>query len=193
MRRNNPKTPKRNNLYPSDNYVSETEDSMLNGVKKYDSAEKIEHNTMHIKYPNGAEAIRFHQTDIVTWKDGLVKLNGAGYCPTSQRTRERINWYANQCGADVHVFVRDGKCYIEHDGTVKPYVDGKKYDCNLRKPKWVPEGKKRAPEEKVREVIGAKKAVADRKNGKNDPPKNSRYLVIDLGERKKGTTKKGRK
>jgi hypothetical protein len=170
------KQTKERKLYPNaESYVRETSDTMLKNVKKPyfdgESAFKpvmLEHNTMKISYKDGSEAIRFHKTDIVTWNKGNVILNGAGYCPKSQKTRERIVKYAALYGVDVSVFVRDGKCYFTVDGNTdneRTWKDNVTFQGFKHKPAITPkDAEKEKPEPaKAKAVIGAKKPAAKAK------------------------------
>ena len=72
----------------------ETKEEILNNIKDdIISARFLKRNTYEILYKNGNRAIRYHHTDIVTFKNnGDIVLNTNGWETSS--TRERINEYS---------------------------------------------------------------------------------------------------
>jgi hypothetical protein len=78
--------------------VKESEASMLENIDEpYITAVTLEYNTMFLLYESGVNAIRFHVTDIVRQcpKSGDIALNGGGHADNSDRTRKKIQHYAN--------------------------------------------------------------------------------------------------
>lgn len=74
--------------------MRKTKKEMLYGIEEQvEKSRFVGANTLSIQYKDGRNAIRFHETDIVTEKDGIVTLNSGGwrtYC-----TKDRINSYAD--------------------------------------------------------------------------------------------------
>lgn len=54
-------------------------------------AKKIANNTLRIDDGNGNYRIRLHDTDIITYKDGVYTLNNGGYA--TKTTKSRMNQY----------------------------------------------------------------------------------------------------
>lgn len=52
---------------------------------------RVANNTLEIDYGNGKKAIRFHNTDILTFDNGFVTLDNGGW--KTKTTKERINAY----------------------------------------------------------------------------------------------------
>ena len=87
------------------------------GAKK---SERIGNNTLRVNYPD-REAIRLHDTDILTFQADHVKLDSGGW--RTHTTKARINQYLP---SGVRVTQKDFEWFVEdsRDHTVKPFVDG---------------------------------------------------------------------
>lgn len=75
--------------------MQKTKRDILSGItKEVESSKFVDRNTLRIKYKDGTEAIRLHNTDVVTFMpSGEIQLNSGGWrTPT---TKERINKFAN--------------------------------------------------------------------------------------------------
>lgn len=65
-----------------------TKAELLKGTENVKNSKFINNNTLNIEYENGTKAIRLHNTDIVTIKDGIYTLNSGGW--RTRTTKERI-------------------------------------------------------------------------------------------------------
>lgn len=62
-------------------------------TKEIESSKFVANNTLKVKYKDGSEAIRLHNTDVVTLlPDGKIQLNSGGW--RTNTTKERINDYS---------------------------------------------------------------------------------------------------
>lgn len=69
-------------------------DILSRTTKEVESSKFVARNTLRIKYKDGSEAIRLHDTDVVTFlPSGEVQLNSGGWRTVT--TKERINQFAN--------------------------------------------------------------------------------------------------
>lgn len=69
-------------------------DILRQTTKEIESSKFVARNTLRIKYKDGSEAIRLHDTDVVTFlPSGEVQLNSGGWRTVT--TKERINQFAN--------------------------------------------------------------------------------------------------
>lgn len=68
-----------------------TKDDLLADIKPYTSAKRVAHNTFDIQYVDGSRAIRYQDTDVVTWHKGHVILNSGGF--KTSTTKNRMNEY----------------------------------------------------------------------------------------------------
>lgn len=65
---------------------------LLSNTKDVKNSKFVANNTLEIEYNDGSKAIRLHDTDVVTFKDGKVILNSGGWkTPT---TKDRINRFS---------------------------------------------------------------------------------------------------
>ena len=53
----------------------------------------IANNTLRINYEDGTKAIRFHDTDVITFKPGEIVLNSGGF--RTKTTKERISQFSS--------------------------------------------------------------------------------------------------
>jgi len=74
---------------------------MTNVIEPYKSAKLVGGNTVEIEYMNGDRAIRYHNTDILTWYGQYeIILNSDGWrTPT---TKGRMNKYLGQYGYSIY-------------------------------------------------------------------------------------------
>jgi len=99
--------------------MQKTKKEIMEGIDCIKS-KKIDNNTIEYLQNNGTKVIRLHQTDIITFKNGVVILNSGGWrTPT---TRNRINKYSG-----IHVNQLKGQWfigeYLFYDGM--KFKDGK--------------------------------------------------------------------
>ena len=71
----------------------QTKKQILNGcTKPVSKSKKLANNTYRIEYANGTSAIRFHDTDVVTFDGGKTVLNSGGFKTVS--TKDRISQFS---------------------------------------------------------------------------------------------------
>jgi len=63
--------------------------------------------------------VRYHDTDVVTVKNGEVALNTGGWKTVT--TKRRMNQASNQFGLNYHVFQEDNEWYVMWNGIVYPF------------------------------------------------------------------------
>lgn len=101
-----------------------TKRDLLSGVKEeVQKAKLVARSTLYIEYVSGRRAIRYHDTDVVTWNlNGTITLNSGGF--RTSTTKNRINEYthARISQIDGIWYLGDGSFF--YDGTVI-YPDGK--------------------------------------------------------------------
>lgn len=86
------------------NYTpTKTKKDILENVEKEVLSSKfVAKNTLHIHYVDKSEAIRFHETDVITkLPNGKVVLSSGGW--RTATTKERINTYVRQFLSDPNV------------------------------------------------------------------------------------------
>lgn len=81
---------------------------------------KIGNNTYKVNYPT-TEAIRLHDTDILTFESDHVTLNSGGWKTVT--TKARMNQYLP---TEVYINQKDYEWFVNdsRDNTVKPFIDG---------------------------------------------------------------------
>ena len=86
------------------------------------STVKIDNNTYKIT-SSKCEAIRLHDTNILTWEHDYIILNSGGF--ETKTTMERINKYLPK---GVYIYQKAFKWFVkdDRDNTVKDFVDGMK-------------------------------------------------------------------
>lgn len=82
-------------------------------------SKRIANNTLLISYPDGRRAIRLHNTDILTEKNGRVVFDTGGY--STRTTHNRMSRYAP---AGVYAFSRNFETYISNNGRELAYKPG---------------------------------------------------------------------
>jgi len=87
--------------------MKRTKKQILNGcTKDVQSSKVIANNTLRINYTDGTEAVRLHDTDVVTKETGgIFCLNSGGW--RTLTTKERINRYS-----PARLYQRKGLWYI---------------------------------------------------------------------------------
>lgn len=79
---------------------------------------KIGHNTWLLRKPDGAVALKYHETEVVTWKpDGSIVLDSGGW--RTSTTKVRLNYYAS-----LNVYQDNRVWYVKHGGAVYTFKDG---------------------------------------------------------------------
>lgn len=83
----------------------------------------LERNTLLVNYPDGSRAIRYHDTDIITERDGYLTFNNGGWATRS--THDRMRRYSRK-----FVYRKNFETYI--DGVWLPYnTDSQKIKGSL--------------------------------------------------------------
>ena len=91
--------------------MKQTKKEMLQGIEdKVQSSRIFGNNTLRIIYKDGTEAIRFHNTDILSVKDGVVTLNSGGW--KTNTTKDRINQYLNHFDVPFYIQQRNHQWFI---------------------------------------------------------------------------------
>lgn len=84
---------------------------MLQGIEdKVQSIRIIGNNTLSIIYKDGTEAIRFHSTDVLSVKDGIVTLNSGGW--KTNTTKDRINGFLRHFDVPFYIQQRNHQWFI---------------------------------------------------------------------------------
>lgn len=91
--------------------MRQTKKEMLQGIEdKVQSSRIIGNNTLRIIYKDGTEAIRFHSTDILSEKDGVVTLNSGGW--KTATTKDRINSFLRHFDVPFYIQQRNHQWFI---------------------------------------------------------------------------------
>lgn len=91
--------------------MRQTKKEMLQGIEdKVQSSRIIGNNTLGIFYKDGTEAIRFHNTDILFVKDGVVTLNSGGWKTVT--TKDRINQFLRHFDVPFYIQQRNHQWFI---------------------------------------------------------------------------------
>lgn len=97
---------------------------LSNCTKEIEFSKKLANNTVKVKYKDGSEAIRLHNTDIVTTlKNGKIVLDSGGW--RTSTTKDRINSFSPaRIWQDKGVWYLDGATFydgivIDKDGKIK--------------------------------------------------------------------------
>ena len=91
--------------------MRQTKKEMLQGIEdKVQSSRVFGNNTLRIIYKDGMEAIRFHNIDILSVKDGVVTLNSGGW--KTNTTKDRINQYLNHFDVPFYIQQRNHQWFI---------------------------------------------------------------------------------
>ena len=100
-----------------------TKKAQLASVTGYTAAKIISNNTIRINYEDGRQAIRLHNTDIITTHpDGSTELNSGGW--RTHTTKARINEYS-----PLKIRQRGGCWYVAYTPDQEiPFFDGIKFD-----------------------------------------------------------------
>ena len=70
--------------------MKQTKKEMLKGIEEQvEKSRIVANNTLLIDYKDGSRAVRFHTTDVVTERNGIITLNSGGWKTVT--TKERIN------------------------------------------------------------------------------------------------------
>jgi hypothetical protein len=88
----------------------------LTGIK---SARKIANNTLQIDFEDGAQAIRLHLTNIITWAQGNIILNSGGWQTVT--TKSRLNQFLPQ---GFYIHSERGLWYVRTAQGDFKYYDG---------------------------------------------------------------------
>jgi len=83
----------------------------------------VKRNTRLTEYVDGKKTLRFHATDIITWKpDGKIILNSGGY--KTRTTKQRLNQYLYP--HDIRVYQKDFEWYLSLpcNGEIVKFTDG---------------------------------------------------------------------
>ena len=88
--------------------MKKTKGDLLSNTENVKNSKFIANNTLRINYNDGSSAIRFHNTDIITFRtDNKIVLNSGGY--RTLTTKERINKFA-----PVQLYQNKGLWYINN-------------------------------------------------------------------------------
>lgn len=91
--------------------MRQTKKEILQGIEdKVQSSRIIGNNTLGIFYKDGTEAIRFHNTDILFVKDGIVTLNSGGW--KTNTTKDRINGFLRHFDVPFYIQQRNHQWFI---------------------------------------------------------------------------------
>ena len=91
--------------------MKQTKKEMLQGIEeKVEKSKLIDNSTLLIDYKDGTKAIRFHNTDILSEKDGVLTLNSGGW--RSRTTKDRINQYAKKLQGIPYIWQKNHQWYI---------------------------------------------------------------------------------
>ena len=91
--------------------MRQTKKEMLQGIEdKVQSSRIIGNNTLGIFYKDGTEAIRFHSTDVLSAKGGVVTLNSGGWKTTT--TKDRINGFLRHFDVPLYIQQRNHQWFI---------------------------------------------------------------------------------
>ena len=91
--------------------MRQTKKEMLQGIEdKVQSSRIIGNNTLGVFYKDGTEAIRFHNTDILFVKDGIVTLNSGGW--KTATTKDRINGFLRHFDVPFYIQQRNHQWFI---------------------------------------------------------------------------------
>ena len=91
--------------------MRQTKQSMLSDItKEISNCNIIGNNTLRINYKDGSEAIRLHNTDIITFKGNKIILNSGGW--RTHTTKARINEYLPE---GLNLFQQNNIWYISRD------------------------------------------------------------------------------
>jgi len=86
--------------------MKKTKGDLLSNTENVKNSKFIANNTLRINYNDGSSAIRFHNTDIITFRtDNKIVLNSGGYRTVT--TKERINKFA-----PVRLYQNKGLWYL---------------------------------------------------------------------------------
>lgn len=101
--------------------------ALLEGVKGVVKSKTMGCNTLEINYEDGRRAIRYHNTDVITWHvNGNIELNSGGWRTCT--TKLRFNDFS-----PLRVNTDKGVWYVYNGGAEPiPYYDGITFNKDLQ-------------------------------------------------------------
>lgn len=91
--------------------MKQTKKEMLKGIEEQvEKSRIVANNTLLIDYKDGSRAVRFHTTDVVTERDGIITLNSGGWRTVT--TKERINNPIGMKRNFPYLYQRDSQWFI---------------------------------------------------------------------------------
>jgi len=100
---------------------------LLNGIKKpYLTAKLIACSTLHIEYCNKTIAIRYHDTDVITFGNNYIILNSGGF--RTKTTKKRINQHLGHL--QFSAYARNGSWFVKTPKGVYEFYDGIIFDVH---------------------------------------------------------------
>lgn len=97
---------------------------LLAGISKPVASSKLlKRSTLKVNYEDGSIAIRYHDTDVLTWNvDGSITLDSGGFY--THTTKERINEFSSLTGLSVYQEKSIWYVSIRGTGEVLDFYDG---------------------------------------------------------------------
>jgi hypothetical protein len=87
-----------------------TKADLLSGCTKavQSSRMAVGRSTVKVEYQDGTSALRYHDTDVITWDsyNGIVTLNSGGF--RTSTTKDRINTYSN----GIRIYQEKGNWFV---------------------------------------------------------------------------------
>lgn len=71
---------------------------------------------------DGWMVVTYHETDVISWNDMLVRLDSGGFLTST--TKARINQASNQFDLGFRVYQDKGRWFVSCKGETFPFQDG---------------------------------------------------------------------